>query len=132
MAFGALWLLVALYLIVAGTIDWLSPHAWSRTLIWPCLGLLALAGGIGLLTGRAYARGVLAFVSGLAFLAGLYFLAFPAFFTVLWASSRASGLDLQSILFWFLFVSLEAFFAWSLFFVVKLWPDYELPKGVAG
>jgi hypothetical protein len=114
---GVCWLLVGSYLTIAGLIESLSHGATRDTFLWPILGLLALSGAYGLITGRPYSRGVIAFCAGLGLL-GVGTLSVFALY--------------PQHLFWWVGVLVGAFFAWSLFFVVKLWPDYEVLREAAG
>ncbi len=113
---GALWLFFSVYLLVFGSRDMLEQSAEFPSPIFPVWGLICLIGAVGLLLGRAFARGFILFAAGLGLIAAAAFLV-----TVRVPSSWL----------WWALLLLAIFFAWSLFFVVALWSKRQLSE-VAG
>ena len=118
---GIVWLILASYLVVAGTSEWVHEPREPHMLVTPAFGLVSLFAAFGLIARRPFVRGVVLFVAGL----GLFgvvatFIAF----------ARA---DLPAI--WLLQGLLAAvglFFAWSLVLVVWLWPAQPVARPAAG
>ena len=117
---GIVWLILASYLLVAGTSEWVLEPREPYMLATPAFGLLSLFAALGLISGRPFVRGVVLFVAGL----GLFgvvatFIAFArAGLPAIWL--------LQGLL-----AAVGVFFVWSLVLVVWLWPTRPAPRPAA-
>jgi len=114
---GVTWLALGAYFVLAGYPDAVAPDRTLDTFIWSALGVIGLAGGVGLIGGRPFARGTIVFLAGLGLAASVSFLI---------------GVPYPRVSFWWVVLAMALFFAWSTFLVVWLWHTYEVASETAG
>jgi hypothetical protein len=119
---GLGWLILGVYFIVTGTVEWAHEPRELYLLAWPAIGLTSLLAGFGLIASKAFTRGIVVFLAGLGLLGGivgLRVLAEPIFQNGVWVPG--------SVL-----VTLCLFFAWSIVLVGWLWPARPAARPAAG